>query len=400
MSTSLMIRRVMLTFSCLLLKDASSFTAPTNRASRQARTSPASSSSSMGPTATVVCHYSLPTNPAALIDDVLQGNSTAAASIVGALTYVRGTDTMEQYLNDMMPPQLQSFPLWTRLPLATRYSRRARQFRLRRLIELSTPSPDNPDDDDASSKSRRERRTLFVLLRNIAENPENGYRGISDLLQQATRDAANAVILSSAELLKRTPDLETPQYTVLKTRSNGLEIRQYEPFAVCSVTMKDLNSNSGSDKDSASRLSNPQLSGAKSFGALAGYLFGENQAKKTMKMTTPVITEGEGDDKKMSFVLPSDYWKSETMSDAPLPLSDSAVRIAPVQGSVRGVLAFGGYGRKSDAMSKKLKDLLLKDGEWCAVENAPVVLAQYNDPFTPPWKRRNEVSVLVAPRVK
>jgi hypothetical protein len=46
-------------------------------------------------------------------------------------------------------------------------------------------------------------------------------------------------------------------------------------------------------------------------------------------------------------------------------------------------------------MSIKLKKLLDRDEEWQAAENAPITLAQYNDPFTPPWRRRNEVSVEV-----
>mmetsp|Transcript_22126 Transcript_22126/g.45249 ORF Transcript_22126/g.45249 Transcript_22126/m.45249 type:complete len:104 (+) Transcript_22126:510-821(+) len=91
--------------------------------------------------------------------------------------------------------------------------------------------------------------------------------------------------------------------------------------------MKELSGNtSGSDKESAAKLSNPQLSGATSFGALAGYLFGKNEQSKAMKMTTPVFTEGEGDLKKMSFVLPSDYWTDGGVNEAPKPLSDNGKR--------------------------------------------------------------------------
>ena len=336
-------------------------------------------------------------NPSLMIDDVLRGNTTAVSSIVNSLNEVRGTDTMEQYLNDMMPPELDNFPIWTRLPLLSGYSRRARQLRLRKLLELSTPAPDNSSEDDADSKKRRGRRALFVLLRNISENPDN-YRGIRALLSEVKRDAANVVIMSPNELSKRTPDLETPKYEVVKSALNGIEIRRYEQFAVCSVIMKDLNSNSGSDKESASKLSNPQLSGATSFGALAGYLFGKNQDEIAMKMTTPVLTDGVGDEKKMSFVLPSDYWKNEDLLEAPKPLSDSAVKISSVEGSTRAVIAFGGYGGKYEAMSNKLNTLLEKEEDWCAADDASVILAQYNDPFTPPWKRRNEVSIAVVPR--
>ena len=191
--------------------------------------------------------------------------------------------------------------------------------------------------------------------------------------------------------------METPEYEVLLSKKGGFEVRRYEKFSVCTVAMNDLKQ-TGSDKDSASRLTNPQLSGATSFGALAGYLFGKNEEETAMKMTTPVLSEGEGTERKMSFVLPSDYWTEEAM--APKPLSDSAVKVTTVDGCERAVLAFGGFGRKGevDNKSQKLREILESQKEWRAVADSPVMLAQYNDPFTPPWKRRNEVSILVEPR--
>ena len=40
-------------------------------------------------------------SPTLLFDDVLKGNSTAANAVVDMLTKVRGTDSMETYLEDM-----------------------------------------------------------------------------------------------------------------------------------------------------------------------------------------------------------------------------------------------------------------------------------------------------------
>ena len=51
-----------------------------------------------------------------------------------------------------------------------------------------------------------------------------------------------------------------------------------------------------------------------------------------------------------------------------------------------------------DAKKKLLMDKLGNDKDWMPVGSEPVVLAQYNDPFTPPWKRLNEVSVAVQAR--
>ncbi|KAL7542338.1 hypothetical protein ACHAXR_011678 [Thalassiosira sp. AJA248-18] len=327
--------------------------------------------------------------PPLLIDEILRGNSTAAGTAVEMLTEVRGTVKMEQYLGDMLPPEEDSLPLWARMPL-TRYSRRSRQLRLRKLLEMSTPTTDSEEDDE-ESKKRRARNSLFILLRSMANSPD--FKGVSSMLAMAKKDAKVGNI-SSEDMLKRTPDLETPQYEVLLSKKGGFEVRRYEQFSVCSVTMNELKA-SGSDKESASKLSNPQLSGATSFGALAGYLFGKNEENTAMKMTTPVFSEGEGADRKMSFVLPSDYW--EEKEKAPKPLSDSSVQVSSVDGCERAVMSFSGFGRKTDVdnRSNKLREILATDKEWCVVEDAPVILAQYNDPFTPPWKRRNEVSILV-----
>mmetsp|Transcript_19353 Transcript_19353/g.36541 ORF Transcript_19353/g.36541 Transcript_19353/m.36541 type:complete len:92 (-) Transcript_19353:260-535(-) len=55
---------------------------------------------------------------------------------------------------------------------------------------------------------------------------------------------------------------------------------------------------------------------------------------------------------------------------------------------------------KKEVENKKtlLLDKLQNDNDWMPANDDPPVLAQYNDPFTPPWKRLNEVSVAVKSR--
>ena len=367
---------LLLVISCLGMTSVASFAAPTTIRATFSSPPPCIAMASFSSDTAVA-------GPSILIDEILKGNSTAATAAVEMLMEVRGTDNMEQYLEEMLPPT--SFPLWTRLPLMTKVSERARKRKLYNLIELSTPTTDaeEQDGDNAGeikdtdeARTRRARSSLFLVLRSMANNPD--YAGVSSMLKMAKRDA-KAENISSEEMLQRTPDLETPKYEVLKSKG-GFEVRRYEKFSVCSVTMNELKS-SGTDKDSAKKLSNPQLSGATSFGALAGYLFGKNDQDTAMKMTTPVFSEGEGADRKMSFVLPSDYWQDE--GRAPKPLSDSAVQVSSVDGNVCAVLFFSGFGRKNDVenRSKKLRDILDSDKEWCAVDDVKVVLAQYNDPL-------------------
>jgi hypothetical protein len=296
-----------------------------------------------------------------LMDDVLRGDTTITTNVVTMLTKLRGTEKMDEYLKEMLPSS-KNLSWWTRLPL-TKFSRRARQRRLLDLLELSTPTPTSEsgttvENDTDENKDRRTRRSLFILLQNMANNPESG--DISSMLSYAKKDAKVGT-LSAEEMFSRTPPgLETPKYQVLSTKK-GFEVRQYEKFSVCSVTMNEIKS-SGSDNDSAAKLTNPQLSGASSFGALAGYLFGKNVENKAMKMTTPVLSEGEGMNRKMSFVLPSDYWQ-DPEGKAPKPLADSSVKVSSVDEAVRAVMAFPGLGRKTDVSARveKLRELLKTD---------------------------------------
>lgn len=107
----------------------------------------------------------------------------------------------------------------------------------------------------------------------------------------------------------------------------------------------------------------------------------------------------------MSFVLPSDYWSTEGLSLAPQPLAGSDVTLNRDAGGTRAVVMFGGYASQEEVArrTEQLQVALLQtpDLEWEAIStDEPVALAQYNDPFTPPWKRLNEVSIPVRARTK
>jgi hypothetical protein len=174
-----------------------------------------------------------------------------------------------------------------------------------------------------------------------------------------------------------------------------IEIRRYEPFAVCSVSMNKPVPEKATNTDV--KLLNPQIPGASSFGALAGYLFGKNQEKRAMKMTTPVFSSGTGESQLMSFVLPSEYWQESNFNMAPLPLEGSGVMLERNEGSDRAVIMFGGFASKRQVKIKtqQLLNALKVEKDWKVDPKDTASLAQYNDPFTPPWKRLNEVSIKV-----
>ena len=115
-----------------------------------------------------------------------------------------------------------------------------------------------------------------------------------------------------------------------------------------------------------------------------------------MAMTTPVISKSS--EKKMSFVMPSAYWND--ISNAPAPVND-VVKLEDkyLKDDYFAAIWFGGYSNK-DAVDKKTKELmkiLEEDKNWKVKDtsNPESFLLQYNDPFQPPWKRRNEILIKV-----
>jgi hypothetical protein len=366
--------------------------------------------------------FRTPSERQGLLEEAIGFNQTAANLVIEEANLLRSMNgtasiTLEEFWNDLLTWADQgdngesSLPWWTKIGVLARFSKRARRASLRRVLDLTTPY----SDDDATARENdsyrfsKRRRALAVLVRSLASavtNPEatdasNGkkkhYPAIRELEQQA-RKARHSAILGAEDRQNRLPPgLETPKYTVLKT-GNSLhgkyEIRRYEPFSVCSVSMVQPRPVDATKTDA--KISFPSMGGASAFGALAGYLFGKNQQETSMKMTTPVLSSS--DNSQMSFVLPSAYWSGAQA--APKPLSESGVSLENIDGEDRAVIMFGGYASRKiiELRSKQLLDGLGQDSEWKVDNNAPVMVAQYNDPFTPPWKRLNEVSVRVIAR--
>mmetsp|Transcript_1813 Transcript_1813/g.3223 ORF Transcript_1813/g.3223 Transcript_1813/m.3223 type:complete len:452 (+) Transcript_1813:111-1466(+) len=320
---------------------------------------------------------------------------------------------MEQNVEQASSLVRKQFPWWTRFRFMGRISKRARRASLQRVLNISTPTAEE-DRDDADAAKKRRKRSLAILLRSLAKSSsstedddedeaknKNKPLTIMDFEKAAKRDAK--LQINPKDMSSRLPPgLETPKYSVLVTQPKvGFEIRKYEDFAVCMVPMNQPVPVNASASATDAKLSNPQLAGAGSFGALAGYLFGKNDQSTAMKMTTPVFSNGSDDDRQMSFVMPSEYWKN--IDAAPKPLEGSRVQLKKQMGGERAVKMFGGFATKQqvEAQTKELMQIIAKQNEWMtASQEEQVTSAQYNDPFTPPWKRLNEVSVPVVPLMK
>lgn len=334
------------------------------------------------------------------LDKALNAKADDASKLLTMINEMRQNKSQEElsiFLGKLLEKVDDSKPFWTRIRVMSKLSKRARLASLKRVLDMSTPTAADDDDDDAATSRRI--RALVVALRSLVKSNDDGTKQASSIfsIEKAARKDAKQMV-SAEDMESRVPEgLETPSYEVIVKRPS-FEIREYQPFSVCKVPMSKPRPDAIATDQ---KVSQPQLSGASSFGALAGYLFGKNKEERAMKMTTPVLTTGEGEDKSMAFVLPSDYWQEESLRNAPTPLDNSLVELKREDIKQVAVVMFGGFASSKDVESKKEKLLqsLENDKDWMvSPESEEFTLAQYNDPFTPPWRRRNEVSISVVPR--
>jgi len=234
-----------------------------------------------------------------------------------------------------------------------------------------------------------------VLLRQL----RRGKGGVWALEREAAKQRRQET--SMEEMLRRTPEgLETPAYEVVAAGRPGWEVREYSEFSVASTRRDRAVATSGV------QIQQPSMPAAGGFQALAGYILGgRNVEEEKMAMTTPVLNSAATGE--MSFVLPSKYWGGE--ASPPTPLPESGVQISPKGGgtlersSELACLWFGGFAGLEEVVRRKaqLLEAVAADGAWEAAcgdvvqAEASIVLMQYNDPFTPPWQRRNEVALPV-----
>lgn len=240
------------------------------------------------------------------------------------------------------------------------------------LDRVLRSEPGSPEDE---SSTRR------VLLSTLKQLPRAG--GVLRLEQEVRRRSRAAA--SFEEMLERTPDIGTPSFEVVE-EARGYQIRRYDDFSVAQTVRHRKVAPDGV------KLGEPTMSGAGAFQALAGYIFGGNSRQEKMSMTTPVFTRGDA----MEFVLPSAYWTST--DGAPEPLSDT-VSLESGEAGLVAAHFYGGYST-ADQVDRRKAELLesLRDSDWVPRTGALPFSAAYNDPFTPPWRRRNEVLVAVEPK--
>lgn len=178
-----------------------------------------------------------------------------------------------------------------------------------------------------------------------------------------------------------------PPYSVV-TKQGSCELRTYPALVAAGV-----------------EVGGSRMSGAnRAFKILAGYIFGKNSASKQIEfsdptvstvsekiaMISPVTSETSGTSTKMSFFMPSKY----TLESLPKP-NDKRIQFHAIEPKQFAVVRFFGVANEKliQQYTEKLRSYLRAAG---LSPNAEPIFAFYNQRWTLPIMRRNEIWIEVA----
>lgn len=178
-----------------------------------------------------------------------------------------------------------------------------------------------------------------------------------------------AFLIFQAYFMYSQKDIEMHQYKTIKTVHN-VEIRKYESALFTSVKLGT------GDYDKA---------GSEGFKALGGYIFGSNETKQNIAMTSPVNMSLE-DSVTMQFMVPKQYKKE----GLPKP-NQKDIEFKQMPEKTVAAITFGGWANKEkiEKYKKVLKAALDKNN--INYTNNFSFLG-YNAPFEV-FNRKNEVIV-------
>lgn len=181
--------------------------------------------------------------------------------------------------------------------------------------------------------------------------------------------------------------VERPAYEIISSYDNNIEIRRTKEQLYATVTV------AGTDSSAPN----------KAFGLLADFIFGNNTRRDKVAMTAPVVSQSVNTSEsismtapvisqaqnagmyEVSFIMPAPY----TIDTIPTPNND-LVRLHTVTSKTLAAITFWWYTTQS-SITEHREILLTKLASLGIQTTGESIVAQYNDPRTPPFMRRNEI---------
>lgn len=182
------------------------------------------------------------------------------------------------------------------------------------------------------------------------------------------------LLAGCANVSKHDSHWEQPAYESL-TLEGPFELRDYAPQTVAEVTTTGSRRRAVSD----------------AFWPLANYIFAKEREGEKIAMTAPVTqtTDAENDAWTVRFVMPAEY----SLETLPSP-AGAEVRLEELPAMRMAAVKFSGIANDRSIAREEAKLLAWMEGQGLIPAGLPTY-AYYNDPFTLPFIRRNEVMVPV-----
>ena len=171
--------------------------------------------------------------------------------------------------------------------------------------------------------------------------------------------------------------IEEPAYQVLVSDA-PFEHRRYSGFVVAETLLSG-------DFDAASQTG---------FRRVAAYIFGDNTAEagksRKISMTAPVTVAPTESGWKLHFVMPS----QEKLDTLPRP-NNTQINLRKINEHEVVAIRFSGW-----TTAASIRENTEKLQQWASARQLTLTgvpqVARYNDPFTLPWRRRNEILIEVS----
>jgi hypothetical protein len=176
-------------------------------------------------------------------------------------------------------------------------------------------------------------------------------------------------VASQFYFYKSSRNIEGYRYSVIKAYS-GFEVRQYEASLFTTVKL---------DTDIYKQAS------SKGFSILGGYIFGKNEKKEQISMTSPVAMTLE-DKMTIQFLVPKKF----TKESLPKP-NNSSIKFVEVPEKRVAAITFGGWANEEKIEKYKLQLIALLDNNQIKYTKNFSILG-YNPPYELLF-RKNEIIV-------
>jgi hypothetical protein len=176
-------------------------------------------------------------------------------------------------------------------------------------------------------------------------------------------------VASQFYFYKSSRNIEGYRYSVIKAYS-GFEVRQYEASLFTTVKL---------DTDIYKQAS------SKGFSILGGYIFGKNEKKEQISMTSPVAMTLE-DKMTIQFLVPKKF----TKESLPKP-NNSSIKFVEVPERRVAAITFGGWANEEKIEKYKLQLIALLDKNQIKYTKNFSILG-YNPPYELLF-RKNELIV-------